>query len=453
MTGVRHQPFVVIRSLAALGFVYVILRPVSSNNLLVPLLALLGLTAAATWLQSGQPLAAPWRLLWYLQLLLGAIGVAVASVNDNPGLVNGSLVYVAAPILFWIYAGSLSPGSLKAMLKGLVVATSVLATGILLYVLGQQGVLPEILPGALLQENGAGFSEVGGSTEIRLYGLSSLAAAGPVWCASLLVERDELLPDRRWRIYAAVSSVGAAIVGGRRAILVLIVLTPVLLWVCRLVISGKRPQREAVTRPRLLQVSVVLLGLVLVLGSLAIYPQLYPSAAFTKAARGTQGLLLSSSDSKLPVDGDVAVRREQAGRLLAAWSDAPLLGRGFGAVLQNYQRSDERPWNFELQYHLLLFQTGLVGLLVVAAMVLTVVQGLRAAASAFPALLSSLLVTATGGLAMLIANATNPYLQAPGHMWAVYLPLAVANVMLLPADGSRERSAPPSPPVVGVRSF
>jgi hypothetical protein len=39
----------------------------------------------------------------------------------------------------------------------------------------------------------------------------------------------------------------------------------------------------------------------------------------------------------------------------------------------------------------------------------------------FPAAIAALV----GALGMIIANASNPYLQAPGHIWIVLLPLAV----------------------------
>src|SRR5207244_3254495 len=56
--------------------------------------------------------------------------------------------------------------------------------------------------------------------------------------------------------------------------------------------------------------------------------------------------------------------------LMAGFARAPLLGSGFGAYA-GYLRSEERPWTYELTYHRLLFNVGLVGLAVLGALFFT----------------------------------------------------------------------------------
>jgi hypothetical protein len=44
----------------------------------------------------------------------------------------------------------------------------------------------------------------------------------------------------------------------------------------------------------------------------------------------------------------------------------------------------------------------------------------------------TLVATSVAALSMLVANASNPYLQAVGHVWSVALVLGVANALLRP---------------------
>jgi O-antigen ligase len=139
-------------------------------------------------------------------------------------------------------------------------------------------------------------------------------------------------------------------------------------------------------------------------------------------------------------------RNEQADQLLRAWSQSPIWGHGLGAVIPGYSRSDTQPWQFELQYHVLLMQTGVIGVLLVLTIAVFVVAAIRRAASLRPDMLPTLTVTLCAGIAMLIANASNPYLQAPAHLWAIFLPLAVINVMLRdPASRDVEKTLLPQP--------
>jgi O-antigen ligase len=46
--------------------------------------------------------------------------------------------------------------------------------------------------------------------------------------------------------------------------------------------------------------------------------------------------------------------------LIDAFAQAPLLGSGFGGYA-GYQRNEEKPWTYELTYHTMLFNLGIVG--------------------------------------------------------------------------------------------
>jgi len=66
--------------------------------------------------------------------------------------------------------------------------------------------------------------------------------------------------------------------------------------------------------------------------------------------------------------------------LIAGFMKSPVFGSGFGAFA-GYVRSDERPWTYELTYHRMLFNLGIVGVTVLGVLFslyfATVVRQLR----------------------------------------------------------------------------
>jgi hypothetical protein len=157
-------------------------------------------------------------------------------------------------------------------------------------------------------------------------------------------------------------------------------------------------------------------------------PSLVSFSSVSSAFSDAQALIFGG-DETAALQQDIRILEGQ--ELLNGWSGSPIIGHGFGATLNGFDRDPNRPWNFELQYHLILFQTGVIGILIGFLALLFTLRQLRTAARATPQFASTLLVTTAGAASVLVANAIDPYLQAPGHMWAIYLPLAVANIMLL----------------------
>lgn len=375
----------------------------------------------------------------FAQLIFVLYGLLVGAARHAPGLADEAIIDVAAPVLFWVVVWAIDERMLRSLLKWLAIATSVVGATIFLYFIGNKGIVPNVIPKFVLVQSGAaiGLNEAA----VRFFGLSSLVAAGPVWIASLLLPSDGLLPRRSLRAFAALSSIAAALVGGRRAIVLVMVLTPALLWVCSRLIAPKfqvggesskgtiRGRNAAILGGSLLLVSAVALASSLGLVS---------TSAIASSARGAVDFAFA--DTSTP--GAEPIRREQATALIDAWSGSPVIGYGFGNVVPDYVRDQERPWNFELQYHLLLFQTGLVGVVLLFAVLVAAVAAMRKAWATSPDYASTLSATMVGAAALILANATDPYLRAPGHIWWLYIPFAVANVGILRGDVGRTSKIP-----------
>jgi hypothetical protein len=403
-------------AVATLCLLYLMLRPVSSNEILVPVLGVLGVTSAALVVRLRRRVSELLVPVVALLAIVAALGI-VTGVN-NPGWAFALVTWVAGPLVFGCWAVALHPGLLRLTLIGAAWGTTALSCFIVLYVGAQSGMLPSIIPRALLEETGAGFDGTGSASVIRLYGLSTLAAAAPMWTASLFVGAHPWLPGLLPRIAAAATAVSAVMLGGRRAIVLVVLLTPLLVWL----LSTLTAPGHRLRVPRAAAVAGVLS---LPLAALVV-PRLLEQPAVQRAVQA-----LSDFFSPDQAARGIGVRADQSRILLEEAAGSPVIGHGFGAVVDSgYARNGVRPWEFELQYHLLAFQVGALGLALLAIAVLLALLAMRRAAILDPTSTPVLIVTATAAIGMLIANASNPYLQAPGHMWTIALALGAVNTVL-----------------------
>jgi hypothetical protein len=145
-------------------------------------------------------------------------------------------------------------------------------------------------------------------------------------------------------------------------------------------------------------------------------------------------LLLTSIDPRATAflkgersDASIQERVIQAPQLLQAWERRPLLGSGLGAVLPSgFARSASAPYSFELTYHAILFQNGLVGLLLIVGVPLYIALGALLALRRLAREERALAIGGAAGIAgLLVAGATNPYLISTFGMLALAATLAV----------------------------
>ena len=137
------------------------------------------------------------------------------------------------------------------------------------------------------------------------------------------------------------------------------------------------------------------------------------------------GALVNSIVGDASSDDDVRAVSMRA--LIDSWARAPFFGQGLGTEVIGSVRNEERPWEFEVQYHLGLHAFGLFGFVVLAAatcfVLLALVRMARDSRSPFA------LPVLSGAVAALVANATNPYLHTPGHYWMLFLAVALVNAV------------------------
>lgn len=409
----------------AIGFGWIFFSPVSHNHLLYPLFAVLGIAALLAIIRRNPPIDLH---LWAIAFLLAALALyGMIRGNGNPGLVFTLAVYVAAPMLYLMCSAAATLTLLRSVMTAAAVSTLAVSGLLLVYVAGEAGAIPQIVPGWLESATGLVATFRDGSTQARSWGLSSLAALGPIWLGSLLVRRDSVLPHWSLRVLCATAAIAAAVVSNRTAIVLVIGLAPVIAYVLILLLRDRRSRRLG-RRTRL----VWAVGSASAAVAIAVaWPRL---SSFGPIASVTDSIASFFGAESRSAETNQDIRSSQAWHLISAWQADPILGAGFGAHVPGYARTSEKPWVLELQYHYLLFTVGLIGISICLAVIITGLILVQRASQRRPELVPSLVATGTGAIAMLIANATNPYLQAPGHQWAVFLPLAIATVALRPHE-------------------
>jgi hypothetical protein len=436
----------VVAGLLILG--YLLWRPVSSGQILYPVLAALALISLRRyryWLRVDVRFVGCVLLVG----IAGATSAVVGSFRANPGLVQQSWVWLGGLALWSIWAASFSRKMIRPILLTITIMTSAVSVLILLYIAGKNGTFPAVLPDWFVQAQALGYGDTPDGSAVRLYGLSTLAAAGPLVTAGFLAGKDPLLPPRILMAIGGVLAVFASFVAGRRAIAVVVLLSPLMTYV---LIRALRPrQASASWRPRLDPRIAVSMPLVFTAGWF-----LALTGIFDRAVAGiSDGLAvylgIGHGSGSIKSTNDID-RTIQASQMLAAFRQHPVTGSGLGAELPSgYYRSRERPWLFELQYHQLLFTVGVVGVVLVLGGLALAWLGIRRAAALHPEHVPTLAACCVGALALLIANATNPYLQAVGHGWGIALVVGVANALMRPEPSDTE-FLHPSPPGSEIRA-
>ncbi|MFK0240452.1 hypothetical protein ACIQTX_06270 [Microbacterium sp. NPDC090281] len=407
--------------LAAGILAYLIVLPVGHNLFLASLLLLLGLWCV--WRLVRRPRSLPPLLLAAACCAAAAMLVGVIGGAGNPGFAHSLISWVAAPVLFWVWASQMDEHVVALFLRFAAGATVALAVIVLaLWTLGAVGVEPALWIRIVFD---ADVSGAWPNVVVGVYGASSLIALGPLWIVGMFF-RGPGLPSRNLMVAAAVLATLAAVVSTRRAALALGLVVPILIFIAYLVSVGRAWFTRRHVRALMISAGVAVLAAI----ALLITPP---------GQRMSAGVLALVTGRGGTADEDLRI--EQVERLWAAFLESPIFGHGIGAVIPGYARSDERPWNFEMQYNLILFQVGVVGvLLLVASTVLVVCAAVRVVTRR-PDARPVVFTTGAGALAVLAANALNPLLQAPGHFWAVFLFIgAVAAFRSLPGDATGSAS-------------
>jgi len=359
-------------------------------------------------------------LLWMLfYIILGLFWILIGVINNTPGALRVSTVYVLWPLIFTVLISGISTDKMFSNLTKVLII-SLIAIGIydLSYMLYAYGWLPKFLYIPIDQGQAVGFYS--GFVEFRLYNISSLLFLVPFCIAALFVWTDnsDMPISRKWLWISFVLGMLLVFLSGRRALIGVVAISPFI----TLFFKHFLPKKDSkLNRKKLIRTFV---GLILILFGIYIY--LYFIYGFN--LQSLIKMFLEGFDFQY--SGSAIKRKTQFYTLLEGWSKHPLFGAGHGASF-SYKRLSKHPWAFELSYVALLYQTGLIGFLAYSSGIIWMFWKGVSMIRYGHFLGIQILPVLVGTACFLVGNATNPYLSKFDYMWVIFLPLAFINLWLL----------------------
>jgi hypothetical protein len=368
-------------------------------------------------------------VIWTVLLsTLGFLFVIEGLLAGMPGASAQIGVYAIWPILYLLMiAGVRSEETLLGLTRTLVISTSFVAFFSVVYMLIATNVLPENRYFDLVSFNWESqmISLHEGYISMQYPGLNSLPFLVPFSLAVLVTcsgRKRQTLISPVWAWIALGAGLEAVLLSGRRALLLVTMLSPlgILVFSCFQPAAEKHLHRKGLFR-------------IATTGILALTVSMFCLNALSGISlSGLYDRVSSGFDFTPNTDDNGAnERRRQFHALVAGWMENPIFGAGHGAPAYGSVRSQLQPWSYELSYMALLYQTGIVGIVAYAAGICWIFwTGIRVI-KAGGRLSALMLACLTGLSSMLIANATNPYMDYFDGMWVIFFPLAVINLWLL----------------------
>lgn len=450
-----------IWALVACGYVFAM--PVSHNAVLIPMVASLG-AIAAYWFVRDRPsvhrsLLRP-AILWLVLVLVGSITAALFHAD---GWLRVMVFMLGIPLFLMLLTSVFRREFIRPVMQlgaGVSIALAVIIVSQAAVAMGHLTFLK--LPTPFFHLVGLRYV-VDPAGPLRLTGviLPPVLWWGAMWIASLFAGRDDpYLPPLAVRGVAAALSVAAAVLSLRRGIIVALALTPLACLVIALILYARNHGERTVR----LTLAGAVTAIGVFVGAVAIVLVIQPkSYEIVTASLGSVGASTAEQSSGGDASGASAgdgegvhmfpdgtltdtsglddketsdsIRQLEIQALLHTENAREaLVGRGLGASVDRgtHPRAEfeARPWQSELQYFLLFYWTGAVGIVLLVAVAVTGGLALRRAMRHAGDLNAVLFVTSAGAVALLVANATNPYMQALGHVWPLFLPFMIAQVAL-----------------------
>ena len=121
-------------------------------------------------------------------------------------------------------------------------------------------------------------------------------------------------------------------------------------------------------------------------------------------------------------------RQQQSNALLNGFYSSPIFGSGFGVGVNDVVRSAERPWTYELTYHLYLYNTGIIGFLLFLSLLAFPIYRFYILNKYHPEYSIYLKPVIISYIIVLFASSSNPYFTSSfDFLWMLFLPIGILN--------------------------
>lgn len=350
-----------------------------------------------------------------IYVLYNIFSIVYGFVSNAPGALRSVTVLVLWPIVFTIIFYTYHDRDfIDAIDKTIIFSLVIITIMDILYLMSIYGVIP--VQRELFLNLNLDYAGVASDHEFNSAHDTSYIYGVPYMMGRFIVEND--IKKKRRYIYLIIPMVMIVFLMGRRSLLLIFFTFPIYAYLIRIYLRKERITVLHIRKRALL----ACVGLaVLMVGGIVIaflYTDLSISYFMTNFTSGFDfgGGIYS---------GNIRVR--QLYYLVVHWLEKPLFGHGAGSGIKEVVRDPEMPWAYELSYASMLYQRGLIGLLIFGILVYSIFRLNRKKTRISRAHYNCVFPHLVGIFSFLIANGTNPYLGKFSTIWFLFLPLALSS--------------------------
>ncbi|WP_316746904.1 O-antigen ligase family protein [Pedobacter gandavensis] len=405
----------------ALLFLLMLAAPFELNVIKISIISLLVTISIINILIIKRIQLAKPVLIWFLSFIGFGIFFSIWAMfmpyNRIDLIIRSMPVNILWPILYFLVMPFINSEEViellhKTMILGALLISLYLVGGALSYL----GVLP--IPSSFFSLVKPVVGKYDASIQLFLPSTTSLLFLIPFLVSYLLLQifkKHRINPT--FIVLALVLGIPAIIITARRALILNLLITPVLIYIF---LYLARVNLSKTVKAKLIKLFVGFIIICFVAGIILIKYEILNLDPLVD-------LFINGFDfsEKSQDEGSIA-RAEQSVGLIQSWKDYPILGSGLGSASEYVNRSEATPWVYELSYLTLLFQTGIVGLLFYFGLLFWIFyKGIMLIRenSKFIFIIPSLI----GCFCFLLGNASNPYIIAFDHMWTIFIPIGFIN--------------------------
>jgi len=359
-------------------------------------------------------MVATWGFITVLTSLFHAFNGVVLSA---PGAISVMTVFVVWPILFIFFIGMIGRFSVYLKLMKIIIFGAIISSlmGLLMIADALLGLGLGLV--TFFRSQGAIIGLYDGEIEYQLWNITTIVYTFPFLVATLLLPDQASAFPRSWRVLILIAlglCFCSLLIAGRRAFWIVALISPLVAFALA---------RMSGIQTRMVSFSIKALVIVILL-LMTTLPFL--ELDFTVMVN----TFLTGFDPTGQSESSY-LRIQQFFRLMRGWAEHPLIGSGLGATLNDFKRSDTQPWSYELTYVALLFQTGLVGVLIYGSAIFWIFHKGIYLMRTVPGAAAYLLPTLSALFCFLLANGTNPYIFQFDYLWAIFLPVGIINLLMI----------------------
>lgn len=391
----------------------VLIGPASMMKLKMVLVAILMIICAYYFVKKRYEILISKKVFWWfiIYILSGVIWTCISLYHGNSGATNFVGIFLISPIIFMIFTLAISNTRYFQVINKVMIITTICIVIYNILYTGVINIFPNLIgvPIPFIKENVGGINL--GFIKFTAENITCLTFLIPYVITLYFLTKDE--KDKKIYFIIAVLGIVNALLCARTSFMLTIAITPVLIIFVAYV---TRINKTYFNIKEMIKTVAICIGVVLLI---CLIFRIDLSLIWDKIEHS-----FNISNSSINSDNGGYIRAQQFCDLIDTWKIKPILGWGDAANALNVVRSDTEGL-YELSYVALLMQRGLIGILIYITQIIWVykenIKIIRENES-----LSKIACSAiVGYTAILLANATNPYLYNFDRLFIFFYPLMI----------------------------